>query len=295
MFLFISSLPSRRKAFPKRMLHLRCDVCAREYEKKYFTHIEKASHHACSRACQRQAQLVGGTLDIKKRQVMIERYGVDNPQRVEAFKEKSRQTNLERYGCEVGSQSDKVKERARQTNQERFGVDWHTQSENFNNKAKETWKNNYGVDHPMKSDVVKAKYDFTASWRKAHKTKKKNGTYASSRVERTFHERLGKLFSDVQTQVRVEHAGGIWLVDFRVGETYLQLDGVYWHGLDRPIEVIRASTKPRDRAIARAYDHDRQQDVWFARRNTRLIRITDRQAKTVSDVDLRQLLTSSRN
>lgn len=291
MLLSIYSQPSRRKSFPKRTLHLRCDVCNREYEKPYYTHIETALHHACSRTCQSRAQHVGGALDEKKRQVMLERHGVENPQQSADVRQKTRQTNLRRYGHEVSSKSDQVKERARQTNQEKFGVDWHTQSKNFVDKSKLTWEERYGVDHPMKSSEVKAKYDFTASWRKAHETKKRNGTYASSQVERWFHERIVRLFENVETQVRVEHETGVWLIDFQVRSTYVQLDGIYWHGLDRPIDVIRASEKPRDKAIVRAYDHDRQQDAWFKAHGLKLVRVTDRQAKMMSDDDILLLLT----
>ena len=223
---------------------------------------------------------------------MLERYGVENPQQLQLVRDKSRATNIERYGTEIGSQSHVVKERARQTNQGRFGVDWHTQSENFAHKAKRTWQERYGVDHPMRADEVKAKYDFTESWRKAHETKKRNGTYASSRVEKRFYECLCRLNQNVETQVRINHGSGIWLIDFKVGDTYIQFDGAYWHGLDRPIEAIRASTKPRDCAIIKHYDRDRRQDDWFASQGLKLVRITDCDAKKLSDDDVRQLLTS---
>jgi len=234
-------------------------------------------------------------LDAKKRQVMLERHGVESPQQLQRIKDKTRATNIERYGVEVGSQSATVKERARQTNQERFGVDWHTQSENFAYKAKETWRERYGVDHPMLADEVKAKHDFTESWRKAHETKKRNGTYASSRVEKRFYECLCRLCQNVETQVRVNHDAGTWLIDFKVGNIYVQFDGAYWHGLDRPIEIIRASERPRDRAIIKHYDRDRRQDAWFCANDLKLIRITDRQAKTMSDNELCQLLTNVGN
>lgn len=291
MLLSISSQPSRRKTHPKRTLHLKCDVCGQEFTKNYFAHVEHAVHHACSEKCQAIAQRKGGKLDEKKRQVMMERYGVDNPQQLKWVKDKIRATNLERYGTEVGSQSDVVKAKARQTNQERFGVDWHTQSQNFADKARSTWQDKYGVDHPMKVDEIKAKYDFHEIWRKAHQTKKTNGTYAHSRSEDAFYERLKRLFADVRRQARVQHETGAWLIDFLVGETYIQFDGVYWHGLDRPIEKIRESSMKRDKAIVWAYEHDRLQDAWFSTRDLRLVRITDLQAKKLSDDELRQLLT----
>lgn len=335
MLLTISFQPSRRKSYPKRIFCLRCDNCGVEFTRqnilaefalshtcsrkcKYERHAklqtkydvvdricvvcdrtfrvkENKTQQICSTVCQVTAQLKGGIIDKKKRQVMLERYGTDNPQQLQWVRDKSRMTNLERYGTEVGSQSSEVKARMRATNQQRFGVDWHTQSENFAHKAKETWRKHYGVDHPMRADEVKAKYDFAESWRKAHETKKKNGTYASSYAEKRFHERLCQLYPNVETQVRVKHDDGFWLIDFQVGDTYVEFDGVYWHGLDRPIELIRASMKPRDRAIAKHYDRDRQQSVWFPAHGMSLIRITDRQAKKLSDADLCRLLTSDRN
>jgi hypothetical protein len=261
--------------------------------KQYFAHIERAQHHACSKTCQAHAQRRGGQLDLKKRQVMLDHYGVENPQQVTAIKEKTRVTNLERYGHEVSSQADVVKERARQTNRERFGVDWHTQSQNFADKAHETWQKRYGVDHPMQADEVKAKYDFADIWQKAHKTKKLNGTYASSKAEDRFYKQLIGIFGKVKRQAPIQHEEGTWFIDFRVGDVYVQFDGEYWHGLDRSIEVIRESTKKRDCFIAKRYDEDRSQDAWFMSRGLKLIRITDRRAKTLSDDELHLLLTGT--
>lgn len=292
MLLFISSTPSRRKSRPKRTLHLRCDVCDVEYTKPFSTHVEVALYHICSRNCHTLAQRTGGLLDQKKRVTFLTRYGADNPQRIETFHKATRATNIERYGVAVSSQAGVVKERARLTNRERFNVDWHTQSENFFEKSKKTWLHRYGVDHPMRSVVVKRKHDFSCSWKKAHETKKKNGTYSSSNCERKFFERLQKLFPHVETQIHVQHDVGVWLIDFRVGDVYVQLDGSYWHGLDRPIDVIKSSTKPRDGAIVRAFYRDREQDAWFAAQNMRLIRITDKQAKSLTDDALRGLVTS---
>lgn len=295
MLLCISSQPSQHKSRLKRTLHLKCDICDREFIKPFFAHIEQARHHFCSRECQGKAQHKGGLLDIKKRQVMHDRYGVENPQQLKCVREKSRRTNVERYGTEVGSQSEQVKAVARRTNIERYGVEWHTQSENFAEKSAKTWMNKYGVNHPMKSEVVKAKYDFLASWRKAHETKKLNGTYASSKGEKKFFLRLCKLFRNVERQVPVIYENGTWHVDFKIDDTYVQFDGVYWHGLDRSLKEICESDKPRDKVIFARFEHDRYQDVWFTERNMKLIRITDRQEKKLSDDELRRLLTNQGN
>jgi hypothetical protein len=58
-------------------------------------------------------------------------------------------------------------------------------------------------------------------------------------------------------------------------DTYVQLDGVYWHGLDRPIELIAEHRTKRDVQIHKKWATDREQDAWFAERGMKLVRITD--------------------
>jgi len=102
---------------------------------------------------------------------------------------------------------------------------------------------------------------------------KRNGTYRKSQPEDGLHEYLVKRFGNVERQ---KHVNG-WPIDFYVPslDTYVQLDGVYWHGLDRPIEEIRGSSVPRDQQIVRKWETDRKQDAWFVEQGIRLMRITD--------------------
>ena len=72
-----------------------------------------------------------------------------------------------------------------------------------------------------------------------------------------------------------------WPIDFYIKsiDTYVQLDGVYWHGLDRPIEAIAEHRTKRDVQIHKKWLIDRQQVEWFASRGLRLVRITDQEFK----------------
>jgi len=76
------------------------------------------------------------------------------------------------------------------------------------------------------------------------------------------------------SETKSEH---MWNIDFFIPEiqTYVQFDGVYWHGLDRPIEEIQESSSKRDKAIYRKWLIDQEQNVWFVANQKRLIRITD--------------------
>ena len=275
----------RCRSRPKRVLHLRCDICNEEFDKNYVKHIELAESHVCSRKCQADAQRRGSFIDTKKRNIMLSRYGVDNPQRVHEIRERTKSTNLSRYGTTAFNL-----EKIKSTNRALHGVDWHTQSSNFAMKSKETWIQRYGVDHPMKSDVVKQRYDFKSNTIRAHATKKLNGTYANSSVEDRFAERLSRLAANVERQVIVEHDQGSWIVDFRINDLYLQFDGEYWHGLDRSLDEISSSKSKRDVAIFTAFQRDRAQDEWFHENGKKLIRVTDRTAKIMTDEKLLQLI-----
>jgi len=75
-----------------------------------------------------------------------------------------------------------------------------------------------------------------------------------------------------------------WPIDFYVKtiDTYIQFDGVYWHGLDMPLEEIRKSNKPRDISRIQKWERDREQNLWFKEHGKRLIRITDVQFESSS-------------
>lgn len=69
----------------------------------------------------------------------------------------------------------------------------------------------------------------------------------------------------------------MWNIDFYIPEidTYVQFDGAYWHGLDRPIDQIKNSASKRDQSIYAKWLLDREQDAWFSENRKCLIRITD--------------------
>lgn len=77
----------------------------------------------------------------KYKQTCLEKYGVDNPMKMKAFKEKLKQTNLERFGVENAAKADSSKEKMKKTCQERYGADWYTQTEEAKEKFRVGRKN----------------------------------------------------------------------------------------------------------------------------------------------------------
>ncbi len=79
--------------------------------------------------------------------------------------------------------------------------------------------------------------------------------------------------NDVEGQKKVCYDGKkSWLIDLYVKslDVYIQLDGEFWHGLDKPLNLISDRAKEN-------YLKDRKMDEWFIKNGLRLVRITDKQ------------------
>jgi G:T-mismatch repair DNA endonuclease (very short patch repair protein) len=95
----------------------------------------------------------------------------------------------------------------------------------------------------------------------------------TSKVENEFYKFLEENFITVKRQQVVNRN----LIDFFVEDhnVYIQLDGIYWHGIGRDINEIKKSALKRDKGILQCIERDKKQNFWFEQNNIRLIRITD--------------------
>lgn len=90
-------------------------------------------------------------------QTFIQKYGVENPFQVEAFKDKIKQTNLDRYGHTCSFQNTKVREKYRQACLEKYGVEHPAQLADVATKQKQTCLKLYGVENVSQATSVRAK------------------------------------------------------------------------------------------------------------------------------------------
>jgi hypothetical protein len=289
-----------------------CTHCGESIEKYEFS-IKK--HNFCNRTCQHKACEKGGVLcnDVKK--TLVERYGVECSLHTASALAKTKETMLERYGierpCEANS-TESVKEKKKNTYTERYGADHYFKTEEFRERASEAWTQNYGVDNPMRSCIVQAKIAKTnierygvvnvfscpekqrliretltkrygvdnplkceAIRKKSNETKARNHSNLCSYPENKVYELLCLRFG-TENVVRQALING-WSIDFYVKsiKSYIQVDGNYWHGLDRSIEVIRESKSSHDRSIYATMLRDKQQNDWFSNNKINLVRFTE--------------------
>jgi hypothetical protein len=95
----------------------------------------------------------------RRKQTCIEKYGADNPSRIEKFKKKRTDTLLNNLGVDNAFKSKKVKRKIKKTIQAKYGVDNVSQSELIKEKKRDTYRLNFnGYDHwtkdPEQRDLV---------------------------------------------------------------------------------------------------------------------------------------------
>ncbi len=238
----------------------------------------------------------------KTKQTCLKKYGAESPMQTDEVKEKLKVNNLRKHGVEYTFQRDDVKETRKQTLIKKYGVDNPLSVDEFCEKAKRTNLERYGVENPtqckatmekrtqtcLKKYGVEHASQLAVVKRKVHETMKRNGIYANkiSKPEKRVVDILKSHFGD--NDIEQQRYLNDWSIDVYIKsiDTYVQIDGTYWHGLDRSIELIKDSMSKRDRVIYETFLRDQKQIEWCAKSNIKLVRLTDKELRKMSDSDI---------
>jgi Zn finger protein HypA/HybF involved in hydrogenase expression len=120
--------------------------------------------------------------DVKKKikQTNLERYGVENVGQIEEEKlkkeKKKKQTNLDKYGFENVFKVNKIQEKIKQTNLERYGKVRAISTDKYKEKMYETNYKKYGTKTPSQNNEIKNKIKNSISLvlKERSENKKKN-------------------------------------------------------------------------------------------------------------------------
>jgi hypothetical protein len=213
---------------------------------------------------------------FKTRQTCLKRYGVEHPMLNpdSTYRQKRDKTCLERYGSTIPTKSEQVKSKTQATNIERYDVPFPMMNEGVKARMVESLKQNN-----MQAIAIKR-----------IETMKRNGSFRKSRAEDKMYELLVQRFGTDDVERNKRPVGTAWPIDFYIKsiDTWIQVDGIYWHGLDGQLEEHRkrANVDKRSRIIVYKWETDRRQEQWFAEHNMHLIRLTDKQVTQANDVQL---------
>ena len=128
-----------------------CDYCGIEYYQKKVAHLN--GHKTIKKDCCSNKNCI----NKKKKEVFLEKYGVEHQMQLSAVKEKIKETNLEKYGVENTFASKKIQEKIKQTNVERYGVEHPNQCPEILKKTRETNLEKYGVEYQISSPETREK------------------------------------------------------------------------------------------------------------------------------------------
>lgn len=127
-----------------------------------------------SNCCCKQCQNINR--NINKTKAFIEKFGVDNPFRLDRVKESIREHVNEHYGG-FTMQSKILREKAEETNLKRYGCKNVFGSKDIQNKIKKTIKRHYGVENPFDDPKIQQKCANSAFHNKARGTGQENAIY----------------------------------------------------------------------------------------------------------------------
>lgn len=180
----------------------------------------------------------------KQKNVVLEKYGVDNVFRKESFdkfvsseavscgRAKRNQTSLERYGCLEPAQNKEIKSKIvktmKATNNERYGVDYVMQVDDFAKKSaqirQESMLKKYGAKNSLQIDFIKDKI---------FNSKISSGKMTTSIAEEAMYEKLVLLFGKdyVFRNIKVDNRYPYY-VDFYIKsrDLFIELNGHAGHG-----------------------------------------------------------------
>ena len=171
----------------------------------------------------------------KFKQTCLEKYGVDNPSKNKEIHEKIEKSTFNHFGVTCGCLTisneerkrtieksfktvkfkynvenvfclDEIKEKIKQTCLEKYGVDNPAKSKIVQEKYKRTCLKKYGVDNYFKTDIFKKQFqeNLLIKQQKEYISKKKNGTFNSSKEENDSFELLKIKYPDIIHQYRDE-------------------------------------------------------------------------------------------
>lgn len=198
-------------------------------------------------------------------------------------------TQIEKYGS-IYIETDEFTEKQKSTFLDKYGVESVMSSPEIRKKIEGIFEEKYGRRSFTGSDEHKSKCDFNEIAQKAWATKIKNGSCSKSNPEEKLYSILVNEFGDsnVTRQVPVIKQ---W-VDFHIPtlDLYIQVDGIYWHGLDRDIEIIKQGNTSQDRKIHKQILRDEELNLFMKENKMKLIRITDEQINKTSTEEIINLV-----
>lgn len=202
-----------------------CKICGKSTA---FMGLTKGYRIYCSKKC------ASNDFEVIKRtqQTCIDKYGVSNPLNTKEAQEKAKNTCVERYGVICPLSAPIVREKIKATNREKYGNDNVLVSKYGKEKSKQTLQNKYGVDNAIFIKGNLEKVNSKEAKNKMSETKRKNGTFNTSKPEDRAYEQLISIFGIDNVKRNYKSEKYPHLCDFYIPseDLYIELNLHWTHG-----------------------------------------------------------------
>ena len=276
----------------KRVIVCVCDQCGTRITKKYkkgnLTKYQEGLSYS-DQTCADQALLTGGATRAQMNTTCIEKYSTDNPAKLPETWAKIEATCLKKYGAPsyLGSAAcreatsaflqargvkgfisiPEVQQKYLRAIHARYGLRNPSQAPAVKQQKVETSLKHYGFPYAAQHPEARLRFSRLARTpefqAKRHATLMRNGVFKrqASLGEDAVYEALVRVFSRTQRHVRVHR----WNIDFFIPEldTYINYNGVYWHGRYTSDAELQASPTRQSKIILGTKQRDREREVWF--------------------------------
>ncbi len=168
-----------------------------------------------------------------------------------------------------------IYEKTSQTTLKRHGYKRYFGSSEFRQKIFKK----YGIRSILCHGPIRASFDKNSIAKKRHLTMKLRGFFKQkqSTQENICYQVLCELFGQLNIERHVQINNNDIDLYVKHLNVYIQVDGEYWHGLDRPLSKILKFQFLRDRVIHQTILRDERMNLFFKNSNKFLVRITDKE------------------
>lgn len=142
----------------KYYIHLKCKICGCDMKTTKYRMRDICRKCSIQETWKQKTKEQLQELSAKKKQTCIDRYGVDNPAKVEAIKEKIKQTCIDKYGVESALQREDIHQKGIEASSQpdiRKKAVEHTDYKKVVAHSFSTYEEKTGFSHPMRNPSVK--------------------------------------------------------------------------------------------------------------------------------------------
>ena len=126
-------------------VRVKCDYCGEEFSMEYYRYISSKNEEVKMDCCNRCKK-------YKIRDTLLQKHGVETPDKVDCARDKAYSTNMILYGARNPFSSEDIKKKIEDSNIKKYGYACANRNADVQEKRKKTCIERYGVDSHMKSE-----------------------------------------------------------------------------------------------------------------------------------------------